>query len=315
MNYVRIAAALSIAAAALIAAPAAAAQQPATAQAALSEQAKVSIMVGHDVANDPAVAPVASMLDMDAFRRAIENALAGGEPLLDEAQAKATSEVLVMQIRSQLGQLPPGTELPEVDRTRAGLLVGAYVGGRLAPIKDQLDLAMVMQAFQTSVAGGELPLTDAELAQVRQAFATRLRARMEAETAAAAEANRVAGEKFLTANKQEKGVFTTPSGLQYRVLRPGAGPRPKPGDRVRVNYEGRLLDGTVFDSSYERGQPAEFGLDQVIAGWAEGVTLMPVGAKYRFWIPGELAYGRKGAPGIGPNATLEFDVELQAILP
>jgi len=111
-------------------------------------------------------------------------------------------------------------------------------------------------------------------------------------------------------------VFTTPSGLQYMVLRQGAGERPQPSDRVRVNYHGTLLDGTVFDSSYERGQPAEFALDQVIPGWTEGVALMPVGGKYRFWIPGELAYGAKGTPGgpIGPNATLVFDVELMAVL-
>lgn len=313
--FARTAAVLSIAVAALVAAPAAA-QDPASATAsALTEREKTSYMVGQDVASDPAVAPVAAELDMDAFARAVANAIGGGEPLLDEAQAKATSEALVMRIRSQLGQLPPGTELPTLDRERAGLLVGAYVGTRLAPIKDHIDLPVVMKAIRTTFAGGELPLDQAALGQVRQAFAARLRKQMEAESAVEAEANLKAGQEFLAANRQEKGVFTTPSGLQYRVLRPGSGPRPKPGDRVRVHYQGSLLDGTVFDSSYERGQPAEFGLNQVIAGWAEGVTLMPVGAKYRFWIPAELGYGRKGAPGIGPNSTLQFDVELQAILP
>jgi FKBP-type peptidyl-prolyl cis-trans isomerase FkpA len=101
------------------------------------------------------------------------------------------------------------------------------------------------------------------------------------------------------------------------VLRQGAGPRPKTTDTVRVHYEGALLDGTVFDSSYQRGQPASFPLNQVIPGWTEGVSLMAVGAKYRFWIPGDLAYGPKGTPdgSIGPNATLTFDVELQAINP
>ena len=100
------------------------------------------------------------------------------------------------------------------------------------------------------------------------------------------------------------------------VLRQGAGVRPHPSDRVRVNYEGRLLDGTVFDSSYRNGQPAEFGLNQVIPGWAEGVSLMPVGSKYRFWIPSNIGYGAQGTPGgpIGPNATLVFDVELMGIL-
>lgn len=287
-------------------------------QAALtSEQDKVSYMVGHDVARDPAVAPVADQLDLAAFQRAIKNTLGGGEPLLDQASARATSEALVMRMRSKLGQLPPGAELPVIDKTKAGLLVGAYVGTRLVPIKEHLELPLVMQAIRTTFAGGELLLDQAELARVRQQFGARMRVELQAEAAAAAEANQAEGEKFLAANKQVKGVFTTPSGLQYMVLRQGSGPRPRPGARVRVNYEGRLLDGTVFDSSYERGQPAEFGLNDVIVGWAEGVALMPVGAKYRFWIPGELAYGAKGAPGgvIGPNATLEFDVELQAILP
>ena len=101
------------------------------------------------------------------------------------------------------------------------------------------------------------------------------------------------------------------------VLREGSGPRQLPSDTVRVNYEGKLLDGTVFDSSYQRGEPAQFGLNQVIPGWTEGVGLMPVGAKYRFWIPSQLAYGSNGAPGgmIGPDATLTFDVELLGIAP
>ena len=151
---------------------------------------------------------------------------------------------------------------------------------------------------------------------VLSTFSQRIQGKMQANAAAAGEKNKAEGAAFLSGNKAVKGVYTTPSGLQYMVLRQGSGARPKPTDRVRVNYRGTLLDGTVFDSSYDRGQPVEFGLDQVIAGWTEGVSLMPVGSKYRFWIPGELAYGSKGPPGgpIGPNATLVFDVELMDIL-
>ena len=109
-------------------------------------------------------------------------------------------------------------------------------------------------------------------------------------------------------------MFTTPSGLQYMVLRQGNGMRAKPGQRVKVNYHGTLLDGTVFDSSYERGEPASFRLDQVIAGWTEGVGMMPVGGKYRFWIPASLGYGDKGMGNdIPPNSTLVFDVELLGV--
>ncbi len=121
---------------------------------------------------------------------------------------------------------------------------------------------------------------------------------------------------YLAKNKERKGVITTASGLQYEVLKEGAGERPTATDTVAVHYEGRLTDGTVFDSSYQRGEPAVFRLDQVIPGWTEGVQLMRPGAKYRFTIPPELGYGTEGAGGvIPPNAVLVFDVELLAVAP
>ena len=115
-------------------------------------------------------------------------------------------------------------------------------------------------------------------------------------------------------NKSKPGVRTTASGLQYQVIRQGAGPKPKATDTVRVNYKGSLLNGKQFDSSYDRGQPAEFALNQVIPGWTEGVGLMPVGSKYRLWVPSNLAYGPAGQAPIGPNSTLVFEVELLAIV-
>lgn len=122
--------------------------------------------------------------------------------------------------------------------------------------------------------------------------------------------------KFLSVNKGKPGVITTSSGLQYQVISEGNGPRPKASDVVLVHYEGKLIDGTVFDSSYQRGQPAAFPLDQVIPGWTEGVQLMPTGSKYHFVIPPALAYGARGAGGvIPPGAVLEFDIELLAIRP
>lgn len=122
--------------------------------------------------------------------------------------------------------------------------------------------------------------------------------------------------KFLAENKEKPGVITTASGLQYRVIREGTGPKPGAKDTVLVHYEGKLIDGTVFDSSYSRGQPAAFPLDQVIPGWTEGVQLMPVGSKYHFVVPPQLAYGAQGAGGvIPPGAVLEFDIELLAARP
>jgi FKBP-type peptidyl-prolyl cis-trans isomerase len=127
---------------------------------------------------------------------------------------------------------------------------------------------------------------------------------------------RTADMKFLSDNKGKPGVITTASGLQYNVIREGTGPRPSAKDTVLVHYEGRLIDGKVFDSSYSRGQPAAFPLDQVIPGWTEGVQLMPVGSKYHFVVPPALAYGAQGAGGvIPPGAVLEFDIELLAARP
>jgi FKBP-type peptidyl-prolyl cis-trans isomerase len=126
--------------------------------------------------------------------------------------------------------------------------------------------------------------------------------------------NKQKGEEFLSANKLEEGVQTTESGLQYRVLQQGTGDQhPKARDTVKVHYHGTLLDGTVFDSSVERGEPIEFGLHQVIKGWTEGLQLMVVGEKTRLFIPSELAYGNRGTGGIGPGSTLIFDVELLGI--
>jgi FKBP-type peptidyl-prolyl cis-trans isomerase FkpA len=279
-----------------------------------TERDKASYMVGTDIAQS--IAPVAPDLDLAAFERAVRNAFAGGKPLLAEDEAKATGQALMARIGARSGNPPPDGKVPEVAKDKVGYLVGSDVGRSLSAIKDELELPVLLQALRTSFEKGKPLLTDAEITAVRQAFSQKVQGQMQAKAAAAGEKNRTEGAAFLEKNKSVKGVVTTKSGLQYLVLRQGAGARPLPTDRVRVNYHGTLLDGTVFDSSYERGQPAEFALNQVIAGWTEGVALMPVGAKYRFWIPGDLAYGAKGTPGgpIGPNSTLVFDVELMAIL-
>jgi FKBP-type peptidyl-prolyl cis-trans isomerase FklB len=130
---------------------------------------------------------------------------------------------------------------------------------------------------------------------------------------AKAEVDKKAGLDFLAANKTKEGVMTTPSGLQYKVLSTGTGPMPKATDRVTVHYHGTLVDGTVFDSSVNRGEPATFNLNQVIPGWTEGLQLMPVGSKYTFYIPQELAYGAQATGPIKPYSTLIFDVELISI--
>lgn len=275
-----------------------------------TERDKVGYMIGMDVAKS--VAPAVPDMDMAAFQRAVDNALAGGKPLLDEAASKQVGQALMASINVRKGGGKPAAAL---DRNKVGLLVGSDIGRSLAAIKGEFDMPMFLAGFKAASDPAAKPLLgDAEANAVRTAFSARLTAAKQAETMALAQANLKAGEAFLAKNKTVKGVFTTPSGLQYMVLRQGNGPRAKPGQKVRVNYEGKLLDGTVFDSSYERGQPAEFGLNQVIAGWTEGVGLMPTGAKYRFWIPANLAYGEKGMGGdIPANSTLTFDVELLGV--
>lgn len=282
------------------------------------ERDKVSYMVGLDVARS--LEAIKGDIDMAAFERAVQNAFQGNEPLLQEAEAREVGQALMQVVAARRGQAVPG-QAPGADpkapaKDKVGYLVGADVGRSLAPIKDELDLAVVTQALRTALAGGTPLLDESEANSVRSTFSQRIQARLQAEMAARGGKNKTEGEAFLAKNKQVKGVFTTPSGLQYMVLRQGAGQRPKVTDNVRVNYRGTLLDGTVFDSSYDRGQPAEFPLGGVIAGWQEGLGLMPIGAKYRLWIPGELGYGPRGTPdgSIGPNATLIFDVELLDIL-
>lgn len=149
-----------------------------------------------------------------------------------------------------------------------------------------------------------------------QAYFTEMEKKQRAAAEELGKANAAAGEAFLADNGKRVEVRTTPSGLQYEVLTEGDGPRPEANDQVEVHYTGKLIDGTVFDSSVDRGMPATFGVTQVIPGWVEALQLMKAGSKWRLFIPSNLAYGPNGAPGspIGPNATLVFDVELLKVI-
>ncbi len=268
---------------------------------------KTSYMIGMDVGGS--LQAVADDIDMTAFEKSVRNGLSGGEPLLQDAQAKAAG-VALMQ-RMQARKAGSTDKLPAISRADAGLLVGADVGRNLAPIADEIDVPSFMRGVRVVLDKGKPLVDQTEADALRAAFVQRQQQR----TAQVADRNAADGVAFMAANKANKGVITTRSGLQYQVIRPGAGARPMVGDKVKVNYEGRLPNGTVFDSSYARGEPADFPLSSVIPGWREGVALMPVGAKYRFWVPGELAYGKRGSPpNIGPNQVLVFDVELMEIL-
>lgn len=164
--------------------------------------------------------------------------------------------------------------------------------------------------------GAPLKMSYEEAKAEIQVYFTELEKKQQKAAAELGEQNKALGEKFLMENGKRVEVLTTPSGLQYEVLKEGDGPKPTASDRVEVHYTGKLIDGTVFDSSEERGVPATFGVTQVIPGWVEALQLMKAGSKWRLFIPSNLAYGPNGAPGspIGPNATLIFDVELLKVL-
>lgn len=176
-----------------------------------------------------------------------------------------------------------------------------------------------VQDFANGVAavydGVQPEMTYEEAKQTVQEFFTKMQEEMEAEAAKAGEANKQIGEAFLSENAKREGIKVTESGLQYEVLTEGNGATPVASDKVEVHYTGKLIDGTVFDSSVERGVPAMFGVTQVIPGWVEALQLMKEGDKWRLYIPSDLAYGSQGAGGIiGPNSTLIFDVELLRVI-
>ena len=176
-----------------------------------------------------------------------------------------------------------------------------------------LNIDDFAQAIKDVIAG-DLKLGDAEAQQIVQEFFAKQEEKQKAEAAEKGKAAKQDGEKFLAENSKKEGVITTASGLQYQVLREGNGQSPKATDTVECHYEGTLIDGTKFDSSYDRGQTATFPLNQVIAGWTEGLQLMKEGGKYRFFIPYELGYGERGAgASIPPFSTLVFDVELVSV--
>jgi len=190
--------------------------------------------------------------------------------------------------------------------------LGIGIGSQLAGMgAKELNIDDFAQAIKDVISGSELKVDNAEAQTLVQNFFQEQEAKQQAAAAEAGKVAKAAGEAFLAENGKKDGVVTLPSGLQYQVLKEGNGKKPSATDQVVCHYEGTLIDGTVFDSSYQRNQPATFGLNQVIAGWTEGVQLMQEGAKYRFFIPYNLAYGERGAGAqIPPFATLVFDVEL-----
>jgi FKBP-type peptidyl-prolyl cis-trans isomerase len=195
-----------------------------------------------------------------------------------------------------------------------GMNIGSGLGANLKKQSVDVDPALVSQGLKDAMSAGKTRLTQEEAQTVLTEVQNEVRKQQQEKTQQAAGANKTEGAAFLAANKSKEGVVTLPSGLQYKILTAGTGPKPTASDSVKCNYRGTLINGTEFDSSYKRGQPATFAVGQVIKAWTEALQLMPVGSKWQLFVPADLAYGEHGAGAeIGPNATLIFEVELLSI--
>ena len=205
----------------------------------------------------------------------------------------------------------------KTQKDKASYAIGMNIGRNLKKDSVDVDPAVMLRGLKDALAGGKLLMTDEEAKTALTVLQTEVRAKEEAKTKAAAVENKKTGEAFLAANKTKEGVVTLPSGLQYKIIKEGNGPKPTAEDTVLCHYRGTLVDNTEFDSSYKRGEPLKIPVGGVIKGWTEAIQLMPVGSKWQLFIPSNLAYGERGAPGspIGPNSTLIFDVELISIEP
>jgi FKBP-type peptidyl-prolyl cis-trans isomerase FklB len=207
-------------------------------------------------------------------------------------------------------------EIPSVkdQKDKVSYSIGMEIGRNLKKQSFDLNPDLLLKGFKDAFAGEKPLMTDQEMIEVLTAFQKEVIAKQQEMAKKLGDKNKQEGETFLAENKKKEGVTTLPSGLQYKVIKAGSGKKPKATDMVTVNYRGTLLDGTEFDSSYRRGQPASFPVNGVIPGWTEALQLMEEGAKWQVFIPSNLAYGERSAgPQIGPNATLTFEIELISI--
>lgn len=199
-------------------------------------------------------------------------------------------------------------------RDKASYSIGVNIGSGIKANALDLNTDALMAGVQDGISGAKPQLTDKEREETLMAFEQDMMKKETERLKELADKNKKEGTAFLAANKAQEGVKTLPSGLQYKVLAEGNGAQPKPTDQITVNYRGTLLDGTEFDNSYKRGEPATLQLNGVIKAWSEALPLMKTGAKWQLFVPADLAYGEKGAGrAIGPNSTLIFEVELLSI--
>jgi FKBP-type peptidyl-prolyl cis-trans isomerase len=248
------------------------------------------------------------------------NALAQQTPAATtppSTQPAAPAKTTPSATAAKKAPVKPATTLTlTTQKQKASYALGMKIGGDLKRqgVGASVDPALTSRGLRDALAGSKTLLTDDEVKAALTQLQTEVRAAQEAKSHEAGSVNRKEGEAFLAENKSKEGIVTLPSGLQYKILTAGTGPKPTTSDTVTCNYKGTLISGKEFDSSYKRGQPASFPVGGVIKGWTEALQLMPVGSKWQLFIPPDLAYRDRGAGAdIGPGETLIFEVELISI--
>jgi FKBP-type peptidyl-prolyl cis-trans isomerase FklB len=237
-------------------------------------------------------------------------------PAANSAQPPAAKSHLAPLKKTTPAIKAQNDQILETEEDKESYAIGMSFGSSLRSQSVEVELDILMRGLKDSLSGGKTLLTEEESRAVLTALRNEVRKKQEEKMAQAGDTNLKEGQDFLAANKSKEGVVTLPSGLQYKVLQAGSGPKPTTSDSVVCNYRGTTIDGKEFDSSYKRGQPATFPVSGVIKGWTEALQLMPVGSKWQLFVPADLAYGARGAgpgSGIGPNTTLVFEVELISI--
>jgi FKBP-type peptidyl-prolyl cis-trans isomerase len=222
--------------------------------------------------------------------------------------------LIALAAATVVGSLPAADESPlKTQQDKLSYMLGMNIGRDLKRNDVPVNPDLYLRGLKDSLSGGKTLLTEEEATQVMNAFRAEMREKQTAKQRESGDKNKKDGEAFLAANKAKEGVKTTPSGLQYKILVQGTGKVPTTNDTVTTHYRGTLIDGTEFDNSYKRGEPASFPVTGVIKGWTEALLMMPVGSKWQLVIPAEIAYGERGRPSIPPNSTLLFDIELLEI--
>lgn len=238
------------------------------------------------------------------------------QPASSQAAAPAKTQSATAAKKTTTTAKPATGLALTTQKQKTSYALGMKIGSDLKRqgVAASVDPATTARGLKDALAGSKLLLTDDEVKTILMQLQTQVRANQEAKAKEASGPARKAGEAFLAENKSKEGVVTLPSGMQYKILTAGTGPKPTASDTVTCNYRGTLINGKEFDSSYKRGQPASFPVSGVIKGWTEALQLMTVGSKWQLFIPPDLAYGDRGAGGdIGPGETLIFEVELISI--